>query len=136
MTEYFPRPDIVDSLIPERPKRYLQEAIDTIHSPTASIIVCAGAVDAMLKEKGLKDGTLYARIQQARENHLITPEMATWAHQVRMDANDERHVDDAALIPTSDDALKAIAFTKALAELLFVLPTKVSAGLQASSQPK
>ena len=44
-----------------------------------------------LQDKGLKEGTLYARIDQAAKEHLVTLEMASWAHQVRLDANDERH---------------------------------------------
>jgi hypothetical protein len=53
-------------------------------------MLCASAVDAMLKAKSYKDGTLYGRINQAAKDHLITPEMAKWAHDVRIEANDPR----------------------------------------------
>jgi Domain of unknown function (DUF4145) len=130
--DYFPKSESVSELIPEKPRRYLKEAITTVHAPSSSIMVCASAVDAMLKEKEYKSGTLYERIGKANKDHLITDDMAAWAHQVRLDANSERHVDEDAPPPTSDDARKSITFAKALAEFLFVLPAKVSVGLQES----
>ena len=39
-------------------------------------MLAASAVDAMLKEKGYIDGSLYARINKAAEEHLI-PESCT-----------------------------------------------------------
>ena len=62
-------------------------------------MLAASAVDAMLKVKGYKDGSLYQRIKDAAAGHIITADMATWAHQVRLDANDQRHADESASIP-------------------------------------
>ena len=62
-------------------------------------MLSASSVDAMLKVKGYKDGSLYQRIKDAAAGHIITEDMATWAHQVRLDANDERHADESASIP-------------------------------------
>ena len=56
-------------------------------------MLSASSIDAMLKSKGYKKGNLYKRIEKAAEDHLITSEMAKWAHQVRLGANDERHAD-------------------------------------------
>ena len=42
-------------------------------------MLCASAVDAMLKEKGHQDGTLNQRINKAVEDHLLTQEMGDWA---------------------------------------------------------
>lgn len=92
-------------------------------------MLCASAVDAMLKEKGYTDGSLYARIGKAAEHHLITGEMAKWAHQIRLDANDQRHANKDAKLPDEKDAKLAFAFAIAFAEYLFVLPTKVSRGI-------
>lgn len=50
------------------------------------------------------------------------------AHQVRLDASDQRHADDNFQLPTVEDAKQAIEFTKTLAEVLFVLPSKVTRG--------
>ena len=104
---------------------------------TPSLMVAASSVDAMLKEKGYlkKDGDLFVRINKAAEDHLITKEMAKWAHDVRLDANAERHVDEEATPPTQEDAQRVVDFTKALGEFLFVLPAKVRRGrkIQSSS---
>jgi hypothetical protein len=78
--------------------------------------------------KGHKDPKLFTRIKAAEADYLITPEMAEWAHEVRLDANDQRHADEAAPLPTKDEAEKTIEFAKALAEFLFVLPAMVSRG--------
>jgi hypothetical protein len=95
-------------------------------------MLSASAVDAMLKIKGYNEGSLYHRIEQAVSDHLITNEMATWAHEVRLDANDQRHADEAAALPTSQDALRVLEFASALAEFLFVLRGRIQRGLQAN----
>ncbi len=82
----------------------------------------------MLKEKGLAEGNLFSRIDAAAESHLITREMAAWALEVRLDANDQRHADESADFPDEADAQKSIDFAKALAEFLFVLPARVERG--------
>ncbi len=130
-----PEAEEVSKDIPERAADYLQQAIDTVHSPSASIMVAASSVDAMLKAKGYlkKDGDLFGRINKAAEDHLITKEMAQWAHDVRLDANAERHVDEEATPPTQEDAQRAVDFTKALGEFLFVLPAKVMRGRKIES---
>ena len=55
--EILPNERGIDESIPKRAAHYLREAMDTVASPSASIIVSASAVDAMLKEIGLKKGT-------------------------------------------------------------------------------
>jgi hypothetical protein len=91
-------------------------------------MLTASSVDAMLKEKGLKEGNLYKRIDAAAQQHLITAEMALWAHEVRLDANDQRHADEDAVMPNEADASKSIEFATALAQFLFVLPARVAQG--------
>lgn len=128
-----PQPRAVDTKVPIRPRDYLQQALDTFHAPSASIMVSASAVDAMLKEKGLATGTLYSRIDEAAEKRLITSDMAAWAHDVRLDANYERHADDERGTPSSADAARAFDFAAALAEYLFVLPARIAEGRRAAS---
>lgn len=84
----------------------------------------------MLKLKGLTGGTINARINTAAEQHIITQDMAAWAHQIRLDANDQRHADLAAPLPTLEDASRCVAFATVLAELLFSLPTRVTRGIE------
>lgn len=92
-------------------------------------MLSASSVDAMLQIKGYKDGTLFARIQKAIDDHLITPEMGQWAHEVRLDANDQRHADAGSALPSTEDAQRAIDFVQALAQFLFVLPGRIQKGI-------
>jgi hypothetical protein len=85
----------------------------------------------MLKDKGYKEGSLNTRIDKAATDHLITAEMGAWAHDVRLDANDQRHADEAISLPSAADATKAIEFANALAQFLYVLPARVERGRKA-----
>jgi hypothetical protein len=125
---HWPESAAVSDCIPDRARSYLAQALSSIHAPAGAVMLAASSVDAMLKEKGLKDGSLYARIEKAATDHLITGEMAPWAHEVRLDANDQRHVDDNTPLPSAQDATRVIEFAKALAEFLFVLPARVTRG--------
>lgn len=99
-------------------------------------MLAASSIDAMLKEKGYTQGNLYPRIEQAAKDHLITKGMAKWAHQVRLDANAQRHADEDVRLPTTDEARKTINFARAFGEFLFVLPAMVEQGLEETSQEK
>jgi hypothetical protein len=90
----------------------------------------------MLKDKGLKEGKLYPRIKKAAAEHLITEGMEKWAHQVRLDANDERHADEDSIMASEEDAKRAIDFAQALAEFLFVLPSRVTRGITTTQEPQ
>ena len=114
---------------------YLLQAIESVHAPAGAVILAASAVDAMLKEKGYREGKLNSRIEQAKKDHLITEEMSAWAHEIRLDANDQRHADEEAALPTELDARKAIAFAQALAEFLYVLPARVKRGRREPTPP-
>lgn len=128
ITNQWPSSVVVDEAVPGRAKQFLEQAISSIHAPAGAVMLTGSAVDAMLKEKGLKTGSLYTRIKAAAEQHLITAEMATWAHEVRLDANDQRHADEDAELPDETDARKTIDFALALAQFLFVLPARVERG--------
>ena len=132
ITEIYPEPSRVNEDIPERARTYLEQAVNSIHAPIGAVILAASAVDAMLKEKGYKKGDLYPRIEQAAKDHLITEGMSQWAHQVRLDANAQRHADDSTPLPTTEDAKRSIDFAKALGQFLFVLPARVTRGIQAT----
>jgi uncharacterized protein DUF4145 len=131
--EIYPNTTAVDEAIPEPARTYLNQAIDSIHSPAGSVMLAASGVDAMLRAKLYKEGSLYSRINKAAEDHLITQEMAHWAHSVRLDANDQRHADEKVSLPTSDDAIRSIDFVLALGSFLFVLPSRVKSGLASAS---
>jgi hypothetical protein len=122
-------PDDPSDAIPARARDYLRQARDLLSQPTGSATLSAGAVDAMLKEKGLKEGRLYERIHAAVEQHLISEEMAQWAHQVGLDPNDPRYADERAAAPTIEDARRCLSFALTLADTLFVLPGRVTQGI-------
>ena len=128
--QIFPSSLEVSDDIPVKPKSYLEQAIASIHAPAGAVMLAASSVDAMLKEKDYKEGSLYARIEKAVEDNLITNEMAQWAHDVRLDANDQRHADEIADLPNTDDAHRVIDFAIAFAEYLFVLPEKIIRGMK------
>ena len=128
--EIFPESKIVDECLPDKARQFLNQSLETIHAPAGSIMLSASAIDAMLKDKGYKEGNLYKRIEAAAKDHLITTGMSEWAHQIRLEANDQRHADEHAELPTEEDAKRILEFAFALAEFLFVLPNKVIIGLE------
>lgn len=130
--EIFPSVDEINIAVPARAKSYLEQARNSLHAPSGAIMLSASSIDAMLKEKGYREGNLYNRINTAAKDHLITESMALWAHQIRLDANDERHADDNYEMPDQQDAQRVIEFAKALAEYLFILPSRVSRALNAT----
>ena len=132
----YPRGREVDEWVPERARTYLAQAINSLHAPAGAIMLTASAVDAMLRAKDYKKGDLYSRINQSATDHLITSEMAAWAHDIRLDANDQRHSDESAPLPDEKDAERAIEFALALAEFLFVLPERVKRGRGTSAKAK
>jgi len=130
-----PAPDPISADVPEPAARYLLRARETISSPEASVVMSASAVDAMLKKRQYMAGTLYTRIKKAEEDGVLTKEMAAWAHDIRLDANDERHADHTAEAPTLKDAERCLEFAETIADLLFVLPARVKRGLKPASPP-
>src|SRR5712691_3748345 len=63
VTEMYPDNQVLShDSIPERAQAYLNQASESVHAPAGSVILSASAVDAMLKAKGYKDGSLYSRI--------------------------------------------------------------------------
>ncbi|MGC1274788.1 MAG: DUF4145 domain-containing protein [Planctomycetaceae bacterium] len=128
LSEIWPKPNEVAEEVPQRARRFLEQAIGSLHAPAGAVMLAASSIDAMLKDMGYKEGSLYKRIDKAATEHLITREMAAWAHEIRLDANDQRHADEDADLPSAADAAKATEFALALAQFLFVLPARVERG--------
>jgi DNA-directed RNA polymerase subunit RPC12/RpoP len=128
--DFYPKFLSIELEIPERPRAYLKQASESIHAPAGAVMLAASAVDSMLKAKGYAEGSLYVRIDKAAADHVITPDMAAWAHAVRLDANDQRHADEATDLPSAQDAKRVLSFAATLAQIMFVLPSRVARGLQ------
>ena len=124
----WPEPDSVSESVPDRAREFLSQAILSLQAPAGAVMLTASSVDAMLKDKGLTEGSLNSRIEAAAKSNMITAEMAAWAHEIRLDANDQRHADNCAVLPSAADAEKAIEFAKALAQFMYVLPARVARG--------
>jgi hypothetical protein len=99
------------------------------------------AIDAMLKERNYprrdengRERSLFARIEQAAKDNVITDDMKEWAHFIRLEANDQRHADDQAPLPTPERARLVAEFARTLAEILFVLPSRVRRGKAAAAE--
>ena len=129
-TSIYPSSREVSEDIPERARTYLYQAVESLADPSGSVMLSASSVDAMLKAKALTSGSLYSRIDEAAKQNLITDEMAKWAHEVRLDANDQRHSDEQTPLPDRAQAEKCVEFATALAQFLFVLPARVRRGLE------
>jgi hypothetical protein len=124
----FPSPRVLSNDIPDTARRYLEQAWDSLHAPDGAVMLAASSVDAMLKAKQLRNGSLYSRVNEARDSHLITPDIADWAHEIRLDANEVRHADTAQPHHDVASATRVLDFATALADVLFVLPARVQRG--------
>lgn len=124
--------DSIAADLPERAANYLQQAVNSLNVPDGAVMLSGSAVDAMLKEKGYKDGSVYQRIEKAVADHLLTADMGKWAHAVRLQANQPRHADLDDPHATKEQARQAVEFAKALGDFLFVLPARIASGTQAA----
>jgi hypothetical protein len=122
--------------LPETARTYLQQAFETLHAPDAAAVMAGSAVDAMLKAKGYAEGSLYTRVDKAVADHVLTKEMGDWAHWVRLGSNRPRHVDKDSPHVSPTEAQQSVEFAQALGEFLFVLASRITAGIEKAQEPK
>jgi hypothetical protein len=130
--QIFPSPKQAHEDLPQIARVFLQQAYETIHAPDASAVMAGSAVDAMLKDLGYKDGSLYSRIDKALDDNLLTKGMAEWAHEVRLGSNRPRHADAEKPHVSADEAKQSVEFAEALGNFLFVLTAKIDRGIKAA----
>jgi hypothetical protein len=118
--------------LPERARTYLQQAYETQNAPDACAVMAGSAVDAMLKELGLTEGSVYARIETAVEKNLLTKSMGEWAHEVRLGSNRPRHADNEHPHVSPKEAAQSVEFAEALGHFLFVLSARIDRGIEAA----
>nr|AWM01287.1 DUF4145 domain-containing protein [Bradyrhizobium amphicarpaeae] len=128
--EIFPDARMAHTDIPEPARTYLQQAYETLHAPDAAAVMAGSAVDAMLKVRGLTNGSLYSRIDEALSQNLLTKGMAEWAHEVRLGSNRPRHADRENPHVSPDEAKQSVEFAEALGNFLFVLTARIDRGLK------
>jgi hypothetical protein len=128
----FPTPKSAHRDLPDVARTFLQQAFDTLHAPDAAAVMAGSAVDAMLKSRGLEKGSLYDRIDQALDQHILTDGMARWAHSVRLGSNRPRHSDADNPHVSEEEAQQSVEFAEALGQFLFVLTAKIERGIEAA----
>ncbi|WP_430624891.1 DUF4145 domain-containing protein [Rhodopseudomonas sp. P1] len=128
-TGMFPQSKSAHKDLPEAARKYLQQAFETLHAPDAAAVMAGSAVDAMLKARGLSEGSLYSRIDKALEQNLLTKGMADWAHAVRLGSNRPRHADADKPHVSPTEAKQSVEFAEALGNFLFVLTAQIERGL-------
>jgi hypothetical protein len=126
----YPSAKIAHEDVPEPARTFLQQALDTLHAPDAAAVMAGAAVDAMLKKKGLTEGSLYSRIDKALKDNLLTQGMADWAHSVRLGSNRPRHADEHEPHVVPEQAKQSVEFAEALGNFLFVLTARIERGLK------
>ena len=90
------------------------------------------AIDVGLKIKFPEiKGKLYIRIKKAEEARGLTPELAAWAHQIRLDGNDAAHEEEPF---TKEEAESLHTFTDLVLRYLFTLPGMLAEAQGASSE--
>jgi len=134
--DIFPEVKTAHGDIPPIARKFLQQAMDTMHAPDAAAVMAGSAVDAMLKEKGYDKGSLYERIDQALNANLLTQGMADWAHSVRLGSNRPRHTDKEKPHTSYDEAKQSVAFAEALGNFLFVLTASIQRGIADAAKAK
>jgi Domain of unknown function (DUF4145) len=133
VVQLFPTSKQVADELPPVARRFLEQAYQTLHAPDAAPVMAASAVDAMLKDRGYTDGSLYERIDAAVRDHLLTEEMGRWAHHVRLESNRPRHADSEDPHVTSEEAAQVVEFADALSQFLYVLSARIKKGLKESA---
>jgi hypothetical protein len=122
--------------IPDPARRFLQQAMETLHAPDAAAVMAGSAVDAMLKHFKLTEGSVYKRIDEAVNQHILTAAMGEWAHEVRLGANKPRHSDQENPHVSPQEAQQSVEFAEALAHFLFVLSSRVKKGIEDAKTAK
>ena len=128
----YPSGQYVPEELPAAAKRFLAQAISSIHAPDGAVMLLGSTVDAILKDKGFSQGSVYSRIDLAKAAHLLTEDMAEWAHSVRLGSNRPRHADADDAHVTNEEAAQALEYVQTLAQLLYVLPKRIDLGKAAA----
>ena len=106
---------------PPNAARFFKQAMDNLpNNWDAAGTMFRKALEAGLKRKFPEmKGTLRDRIKKAAKEQKLTPELAEWAHQIRLGGNDAAHEED----PFSEKEAKDLrTFTDLVFQYLFLLP--------------
>lgn len=123
MVAFFPppaTPKAPDHLPPNVQAFFLEAAANVKQGPNAAGAMLRKSVDVALKHVAPEaKGNLVGRIDKAAELGKITPELAEWAHRVRLEGNDAAHDEDPFTVEEAEHLYK---FTELVLMYLFTLP--------------
>lgn len=121
--EMFPTwtPPSAPPYTPDEVARYFIQGMDNVPKNwDAAGAMFRKALEAALKHKFSDlSGTLFSRIQQAAKRHDLTPELAKWSDQIRIEGNKAVH-DEGPY--QKEEARQLEAFTDMVFRYLFTLP--------------
>jgi len=95
---------------------------------TSAVAMFRRALELCLKSFSpeIEAWKLQKRIDKLAENGLITADLRTWAHKIRLEGNEAVHEDEE---PTREAATELQLFTEMVMTYLYTLPAKVQANL-------
>ena len=107
---------------PERAGDYYRQGMENLpNNLDAAGSMFRSSLEAALKQKFPDiEGTLFERIQRAAGQGGLTPDLAEWAHQIRLGGNDAVHGEEQL---SKEDAERLHTFTELVFLYLFTLPS-------------
>jgi len=126
VAEVFPRntlqrPD--RDLLPAQINAAFDELQHVLAAPRHAVIACRRILEQATDERLEKPKkTLADRIDQLRDEGLITRDVAQWSHDLRRFLNEAVHEERP---PTAEEAREVQDFTRLLIDLLYVYPARI-----------
>ena len=113
-------PEAPDHLPPNVEAYFLEAAANVKAGPNAAGAMLRKTIDVALKHMDPDlTGKLVTRIDKAAKSGNLTPQLAEWAHHVRLEGNDAVHDDDPFTVKEAEALFR---FTELVLMYLFTLP--------------
>jgi len=123
-----------DPAYPEELREIFAEAQEDLllnRSSARIVATCRSVLDVATKKLNGKGKDLLNRIDNLREEGILTQSLSEWAHTVRINGNEAIHE----LTATKQEAAEIIEFIKMFLDVAFVLPTRIAERRAAGSNP-
>lgn len=92
----------------------------------AACIMAGSAIETALVEFGAQKGGLKDKIDKLASEHVLTPALAEWAHEVRGIRVDSAHQAERGATVSEADARQAVHFAEMLFYYLYTLPGMIA----------
>lgn len=126
VAKYYPEPEPTDA--PKHtPPAVAQDFVEAktslrIGNFKAASIMAGSAIETALVEFGAQKGGLKDKIDKLASEHVLTPALAEWAHEVRGIRVDTAHQAERGATVSEADAQQAVHFAEMLFYYLYTLP--------------